>query len=253
MGDPAVFTLTVTNPGNTPLAGVTVTDPKCDTPPVRATADSDGILSPGETWIYHCTHVAGAGDGTSIFNTGTAGGTDTLGSRVTNTSSHTTAIAHPGISLTKTSDPKSVSGPSGTVTYTYVVTNTGNAALFRVLVSDDVLGPIGILSSLQPGESATLAKTVTVTVATPLTNIGTAAGTDALGQTVTATATATISFVLGQVLVQPAQGELPRTGAPIRDELYEALALLGVGFVLSFAGRRRRPSSRKNFRMEPGR
>jgi uncharacterized repeat protein (TIGR01451 family) len=75
VGDPVVYTLVVTNPGNTPLASVTVTDPKCDGLSVRADDDADGLLSPGESWTYHCTHVVVAGDGASILNTAKAEGT----------------------------------------------------------------------------------------------------------------------------------------------------------------------------------
>src|SRR5207253_8155061 len=142
VGDAVVYTLVVTNPGNTPLSGVTVTDPKCDGLPVRDGTDGDGLLSPGETWTYHCTHVATAADGASILNTAKAVGTDPLGETVDNTANHTAVVLHPAVTIVKTADPVSIS-VAGTVTYTYVVTNTGDAALHDVEVCDDVLGLIG--------------------------------------------------------------------------------------------------------------
>jgi len=122
-----------------------------------------------------------------------------------------------------------------------VVTNTGDTNLFEVAVTDDIIGLIGTVGSLAIGESVTMTKTVTVDVSTPPTNIGTATGTDILGEKVTASATATINVVLAEVLALP---ELPRTGSPIDAETRAAFALLEVGIVMTLAGRRRRAGRR---------
>jgi uncharacterized repeat protein (TIGR01451 family) len=240
VGDAVVYTLVVTNPGNTPLASVTVSDPKCDGVPTRSTDDADGLLSPGESWTYHCTHVATAGDGASILNTATAEGTDPLGQIVDNTANHTVGLLHPAITIVKTANPESVSG-SGPVTYSYVVTNTGDTTLFGVLVTDDILGPIGSVGELAAGQSVTMSKTVIVDANTPPRNIGTVVGTDVLGQTVTADDDAIITVVLAEVVSLP---ELPRTGAPLTAETRAALALIEVGLFLTLAGRRRRGARR---------
>lgn len=245
VGDAVVYTIVVTNPGNTPLASVTVSDPKCDGLPVRSTTDADGLLSPGEAWMYHCSHVATAADGVSILNTAKAEGTDPLGQTVNNTANHTAVVLHPAISIDKTADPESV-GTSGPVTYRYVVKNTGDATLHDVLVTDDIIGAIGQVASLDPGESATLTKTVIVDASTPPTNIGTVVGTDILGETVTAHDSATITVVLGAVITRPEpQSELPRTGAPLQTETRAALALIEVGVILELSGRRRRWTGRR--------
>ena len=246
VGDAVVYTIVVTNPGNAPLADVTVSDPKCDGVPVQAGTDADGLLSPGETWTFHCTHVATVGDGASIVNTVTVGGTDDLGQTVTTTASHTVGVLHPAITIDKSASPDSISGGSGTVTYTYVVTNTGDTTLFNVLVTDDILGPIGTVGTLAPGQSITMTKTVDVDTSTPPTNIGTATGTDVLGEAVTANDSATISVVLGAVLTRPEPApELPRTGAPLEAETKAALALIEVGLMLELSGRRRRRTRRR--------
>jgi hypothetical protein len=104
-------------------------------------------------------------------------------------------------------------------------------------MTDDILGAIGTLGQLAPGESITLVKTVDVDVTTPPRNIGTAVGTDVLGQTVSASDDAVITVVLGAVLAQP---ELPRTGAPLGAQTRAALFMIQVGIVLTLAGRRRR-------------
>jgi len=246
VGDPVVFTIVVGNPGNTPLADVTVSDPKCDGAPVQSGTDADGFLSPGETWTFDCTHVATAADGALIVNTVTVGGTDDLGQTVTNTASRTVGVLHPAITIDKSASPDSISGGSGTVTYTYMVTNTGDTTLSDVLVTDDILGPIGHVGTLAPGESVTMAKTVNVDTSTPPTNIGTVTGTDVLGETVTAEDSATITVVLGEQLTRPAPAqELPRTGAPLEAETKAALALVEVGLMLELSGRRRRRTRRR--------
>jgi uncharacterized repeat protein (TIGR01451 family) len=233
VGDAVVYTLTVTNPGETGLSPVVVSDPRCDGTPARSTVDADGVLSPGETWVYNCTHVATDADGQSILNTVTATGTGPLGDDVSATASHTTVVLHPAISIVKTADPESVS-VSGPVTYTYVVTNTGDALLRDVTVMDDILGAIGSVGELAAGESVTFTKTVPVDASTPPRNIGTAVGTDILGQTVSANDDAVITVVLAAV------AELPRTGSPLDARTRTALVLVQVGIFMILTGRRRR-------------
>ena len=140
----------------------------------------------------------------------------------------------------KTADPELVS-VSGPVTYRYVVTNTGDTTLYDVTVTDDILGAIGSIGELAPGESITLAKTVQVDASTPPRNIGTAVGTDVLGQSVSANDDAIITVVLAEVLALP---ELPRTGAPLQAETRAALMMIEVGIVMTLAGRRRRAGRR---------
>ena len=85
----------------------------------------------------------------------------------------------------KTVDPISGS-PGDTVTYTYVVTNTGDTTLSNVSVDDDVIGHIGDIDQLDPGQSVTLTKDYVLPAGElGVTNVGTATGTDVLGKTVT--------------------------------------------------------------------
>jgi hypothetical protein len=84
--------------------------------------------------------------------------------------------------------------PAGTtVTFTYVVTNTGNVNLNAVNVSDNVLGPIACpQKSLAPNQSETCTETTTARTGTH-TNIGTvtAQPVDPAGQSIGAAASAT--------------------------------------------------------------
>src|SRR4029079_5459651 len=92
----------------------------------------------------------------------------------------------PAIQIVKTVDP--ISGnPGDTVTYTYVVTNTGDTTLYNVSVDDDVIVHIGEIDQLDPGASETLTKDwVLPANQNPpvVTNVGTATGKDVRGKTV---------------------------------------------------------------------
>jgi uncharacterized repeat protein (TIGR01451 family) len=65
--------------------------------------------------------------------------------------------------VVKSAAPTSFNAPGQTITYTYVVRNTGNVTLNPVTLSDDVLGAITsctpALSPLAPGESTTCTAT----------------------------------------------------------------------------------------------
>ncbi len=82
-------------------------------------------------------------------------------------------------------DADSVTGPivqvGSTVTFRYVVTNTGNVTLLNVAVTDNVLGPIGaVVPSLAPGASFEYSVNATAT-AGQYHNTGTVVGTPDLG------------------------------------------------------------------------
>jgi uncharacterized repeat protein (TIGR01451 family) len=240
VGDVAVYHFVVENPGDTGLTNVTVTDPKCNAAPVldsKSGGNDDSTLDPGEAWNYSCGHTVVAGDGNSILNTVTAEGTDQLETTVQATADHTMIVIHPAITIKKTADPVSVSG-TGTVTFTYVVTNTGDTKLTAVRVDDDILGLIGTVGELEAGASVTLTKSTVVGPGSPTTNIGTATGSDALGKEVSAHDKATITIVLATVLEKPA--ELPRTGSELTREMLAAALLFAIGIALVTTSRKRR-------------
>ena len=147
-------TYAVTNPVNTPLADITVTDDKCARVlPVPAAppnngfnvgdADTDRLLDLGETWQFTCDRAAqtsGGGVGAvHVVNTATVQGTDPTGTVVTDDASDDVDVFVPGIELTKrVNGQTSVTVPTGSqVTYTYQVENTGNTPLAPVSLVDD--------------------------------------------------------------------------------------------------------------------
>src|SRR5215216_2313639 len=105
VGDTLAYQFAVTNPGNVALA-VTISDPRCDagtlTGPVKTGGDQDGLLDPGETWTYTCTHVVTAADPDPLPNTVTATGTVPNRPPVMDTDSARADIFHPAIDIEKT-------------------------------------------------------------------------------------------------------------------------------------------------------
>ena len=100
------------------------------------------------------------------------------------------------ISLTKTPSVTNICNlANSSVTYTYVVKNTGDFFNVSGSISDDVLGSIGSFGPLAPGASATLTKSAMIS--STVTNTATANGTfdDASSTTASATATATVTAV----------------------------------------------------------
>jgi uncharacterized repeat protein (TIGR01451 family) len=247
VGDTVTYDFTVTNTGFVDLVNVNLVDPICDagTLVLVTRGDGDAILEidqsadvglQREVWTYRCTRVVRATDPDPLPNTATVTGTDADNRTTVDTASWVVDLIHPAISIVKTANPVFVTD-SGPVTYTYVITNTGDTTLSNILVVDDILGAIGTVGSLAPGESLTMAKTVVVDFNTPPVNIGTVTAKDVLGQTVTARDDAVITVVLGEVLVLP---ELPRTGGPLGTQARLGFLLVQVGLVLHLLARRRR-------------
>jgi hypothetical protein len=82
VGTTVTWTYLVSNTGNVPLAGVTVTDDQPGVVPVFQSGDANhnGLLDPGETWVYTATGTVTAGP---YINTGTASAHDSTGATLT--------------------------------------------------------------------------------------------------------------------------------------------------------------------------
>jgi hypothetical protein len=147
----------------------------------------------------------------------------------------------PDIALDKTASP--TSGPAGTViVYTYLVTNTGDTALFDIVVTDDKLGTIGHIESLAAGASSQLTAMFTLGSA-PVTNVAIVVGEDSTGHEVSAQDSATVTVVLGGGGGDgddDGPGGTPFTGADTGGlgVLVLALSTLGAALV-ALTGRRR--------------
>jgi uncharacterized repeat protein (TIGR01451 family) len=141
-GTDVEYTYEVTNPGDDPLASVTVTDTHCGVlsgPEAGNDVNGSGKLDPGEKWVYSCTTTITE----DTVNTAHASGEDSLGNRVgPATDTAEVDVIDPEIDVLKTVD-KSVVHTGEIVHYTFLVSNTGDVPLSLVLVEDNRCAPLG--------------------------------------------------------------------------------------------------------------
>ena len=227
VGSTVTWTYNVTATGsNVPLSAITVTDNIAGVNPTAVNkaggfntgdTNSDGLLEPGETWVFTASGTATAGQ---YSNIGTATGTPPAGPNVTATNPDHYFGETPVIQIVKltngtNNDSPPVAGtPDGpivpvgsTVTWTYNVTDTGsNVPLSAITVTDNIAGvnPTPVLSGsfnvgdtnhdnlLEAGETWVFTASGTAT-AGQYSNIGTATGTPPTGPNVTATNPTTTS------------------------------------------------------------
>ncbi len=162
VGELITYSITVQNTGDVALTNVVLTDQvEGGTIDTLTTHTGDttnpGVLDVGETWVYTTTYAVtptdinsnGGSDG-QIHNIATV---DTLQTDPKSATADVPVAQTKSLSITKTAtitgdaDGK-VDSPSDDVTYTIVVTNTGNTALTGVTLTDQVeAGSIDSLTS----------------------------------------------------------------------------------------------------------
>ncbi len=179
----------MTNTGNVTLTSVGVTDPMSGLSTISCGGVTD--LGPGASITCTATYTTTQDDvdAGSIHNTGTATGSPRAGPNVSATSSVTIpATQTPAITLVKSASVTSFSAAGTSITYSYLVTNTGNVTLDPVGVTDPMTGLSSIScpdSTLTPAASETCTATYTTTQADvdqgSITNTGTATGTPPTG------------------------------------------------------------------------
>ncbi|WP_088974304.1 DUF7507 domain-containing protein [Micromonospora coxensis] len=190
VGQQVRYRYLVVNTGGLTLTGVTVNDTLLF-PADRAflspivcgpddTPNGQVTLAPGESIECRATYTVSPADyaQASLLDVATATGTPPFGPKpVSPPSPLDLPVLKPSIGLAKSVSPQVVSRPGDTVTYRYVVTNTGNTTLTSVTVTEtDFSGtgpapaigcgdvPNGALT-LDPGASVTCTATYTVTEA----------------------------------------------------------------------------------------
>lgn len=244
VGDEITYTFDVTNAGEADLVSVDLTDPRCDDDTLVLVDDADGdtVLAVDEVWTYSCTHVVTEDDPDPLPNTATVVGEDDRGRTTDDTDDHEVDILHPDIEIVKTVD-ESGPNPGDTITFSYEVTNTGDTTLFDVEVVDDQIGAVGTIDELAPGEVVVLTKDDVVQADQSLVNVGTASGTDVLGEVVTDSDDEVISIVIPSQVVRTPEvlpDVLARTGVALGSLLVLAGAALLSGGSLAGLGRRLR-------------
>ena len=224
-GDTITYTYTITNPGNTPLSAISVTDDKVGNITYEGGYQSgdtygDQVLDVGETWVFTATYNVTADDVSPLVNNAVVVGNNDLYGSVIAWASASVDILRPAIAMNKTVDATEAY-EGDTVTYTYTITNPGSTPLSAILITDDKVGSIIYEGGYQDGDTngdevldvdETWVFTATYNVTTqddsPLVNIATASGTDAL-EWIVESEEATASVVILQsvnVVRFPAEG-----------------------------------------------
>jgi uncharacterized repeat protein (TIGR01451 family) len=228
VGNAVTWTYVVKNTSNVALSNVTVTDNMIaadgtaidcgGTDPnknvIASLAANDGAAGgPDE---HTCTATGTAVVGT-YNNIGSVTGTPPVGDDVSDNDPSSYFGVTNGISLVKKTngtDNNAAPGPyvvpGSTVTWTYVVTNTGNAALSNVTVTDNMIAndativcegsTNNVIASLAAGASKTCTATSTA-ITGQYTNTGSATGTPPAGTPPTATDPDNYLGVTGDLVV----------------------------------------------------
>jgi uncharacterized repeat protein (TIGR01451 family) len=198
VGSTVTWKYVVVNTGNVPLSNVVVTDDQGVTPVyVNGDTNTNSKLDTNETWTYQATGTAVAGQ---YGNIGTVTGKPPVGDNVTDTNPSHYFGSQPGITITKYTNDQDANAETGpivpvgsTVTWKYVVANTGNVALSNITVTDDqnvtpvyVSGDSNTNGKLDTNEIWTYQATGTA-VAGQYGNIGTVTGKPPVGDNVSDT------------------------------------------------------------------
>lgn len=228
---PVAYTYTLRNIGTVPVSNITMVGDTCS-PLALASGDANAnnTLEVNETWVYRCSTTLSATHTNTVTATGWANGISAI-----DIASATVIVgaplAPPLIHVEKVPSVFTLSAP-GAVTYRYIVSNPGTAALNNVSITDDkctglpgrVSGHPGDLNKnnlLESNESWVFS--CKTNLAQTTTNIATASG-SANGLTATDFAFATV------VVASP---KLPNTGLPPRAATpWSAILLAGIlGFI----------------------
>lgn len=177
-GDAIKYSIVITNLADSSIANVTVKDEMLG-------FSWKGDLTVAEVNVFNLTYVVPADAEDPLTNTAT------VNARLDETviyaeASWTVDILHPKLEVMKAAEPSKVWAGKN-VTYTIVVTNTGDADLINLTLIDSIYGdaPTALIpSSLSPGES--FVWSFNATVSHCVVNKATATGVDALGKKVTA-------------------------------------------------------------------
>lgn len=182
-GDEITYTFTVVNDGDVNLVNVEITDPLIDEDDISCDGNATHIISAlasGETKTCTATYIitqpnidAGFVSNTASAASGTATDTDTITTTFTQEPSLT--VVKSGVLDDTVVSPDDATDIGDTITYQYLITNTGNVTLSNLVVTDDkiandalilcprVTGTNNTITSLAPNVSITCEVVYTVT------------------------------------------------------------------------------------------
>ena len=165
-GSTITYSFLVKNTGNITMTDLVIDDALLDAPatcPVSSLAPNASTTCTGLHTMTQSEIDAG-----KVDNTATANMKDGSGGTISGTDSISTVLTRaPGLTLTKTAGAPSGTTAGSTITYSFLVTNTGNVSLSGLQIIDDKLDAVAIcpLTSLLPQESTVCTGTHTITQA----------------------------------------------------------------------------------------
>jgi uncharacterized membrane protein len=243
VGQELTYSFLVTNTGNTTLTDVAVVEGAFSGSGALSpiTPSSVASLIPGDSATFTATYVLTQADidRGSTSNTATATAVPPTGPPIDSPPStvEIPSIPAPGLSLVKSVDRTTVTTVGQTLTYSFLVTNTGNTTLTDVTVTEGAFNGSGDLSaiapasvaSLIPGASAIFTASYAVTRADldagTLRNTATAAGVPPTGPSVDSPPS-TVEITA----IPPSGGRLAITGSqPFWAALLAAAFLVVIG------------------------
>ncbi|WP_320668672.1 DUF7507 domain-containing protein [Patulibacter defluvii] len=196
-GETVTYSFTVTNTGNVTLADVTVAEGDFsgtgELSEITCPAEAASV-APQESVTCTATYAVTQADVDrgSVENSATASGTPPAGDPVTSDRARARIPQDPkpGIGLVKRADRERATAAGQVITYSFVVTNTGNVTLTGVRVDEGDFNGHGRMSAvtcpdgatrLRPGQTVTCTATYVVVAedltGQPLVNVASAAGT----------------------------------------------------------------------------
>ncbi|MDR0989875.1 MAG: CshA/CshB family fibrillar adhesin-related protein, partial [Propionibacteriaceae bacterium] len=243
VGETISYSFVITNSGTANLTTVGITDPKVGAVTCPATTLA-AAASMTCTAVYAVTQADI--DAGSIVNTATAQGTG-AGSTVTSPAATTTTPVdrRNGITLTKQALLNETNGLANaqvgeTISYSFVITNSGTATVTAPTVTDPKAGTVTCPSApIAPRNSATCTATYTVTQAdldtgAQITNTATASATGADGKTVSSDpATAVVATGRTAALTIDKTASLSDTDSDQKADLGESVT---YSFVITNSG-----------------
>lgn len=219
LGQPVTYSFVVTNTGDVPLNGLTITDSGFSgsgtLSPITCPASADP-LDPAEQALCTATYTLTQPDvdAGSVTNTAHATAVSPTGVAVTSTPSNVVIPIDPApaITLLKTAGPTTAHRNGDVISYSFIATNAGNVTLSAVSITETAFSGSGTppivtcpAGAFAPGQSVTCTASYTLTQADvdagTLTNTATATATAALGANPTsAPSTAAVSIPAASAL-----------------------------------------------------
>ena len=129
-GDQVTYSFRVTNSGNVAFSSVAIADTRGTSLELDRGDNNNGLLEPGEVWIYESTDNPTA----SITNGATVTCLDDNGKPISASDTVDITVIDPAINVEVSASSETIS-KGAQVSYAYTVTNTGNTPLSKVVVT----------------------------------------------------------------------------------------------------------------------